>query len=173
MYKEQNTAYFLNVLSMILCMIVAFSSNYVIGKENKLPRHYPDDLKRFKDLTYGSAIVMGRATYESIGKPLPHRRNIVISRTESFDDVECFTDPEHAIAVLEEELGEHDKVFIIGGATLYNYFLEQTEWLYVTEIKKIYAGDTFFPAFEEHFEEVERISHDDHDFVTYRKRWVE
>ena len=158
---------------MILCMIVAFSSNYVIGKENKLPWHYPDDLKRFKELTVGSAIIMGRATYESIGKPLPHRRNIVITRTENFPEVECFKDPEDAIAMLEDELDEHDKAFVIGGATLYNYFLEQTQRLYVTEIKKTYPGDTFFPAFEEHFDEVERIPHDDHDFVVSRKKWVE
>ena len=158
---------------MKLSLIVAIAENNCIGINNKLPWYLPEDLKYFRRLTTGNIVIMGRKTYESIGKPLPHRRNIVITRTENFPDVECFSDPEDAIVMLEDELDEHDKAFVIGGATLYNYFLEQTQRLYVTEIKKTYEWDTFFPPFEEHFDEVERIPHDDHDFVVYRKKRVE
>ena len=116
---------------------------------------------------------MGRSTYESIGKPLPGRENVVISASKTFDWVRCFNDPEIAYNILDDELTEHDELYIIWWATLYSYFIDRAEWLYLTEIKKIYQGDTFFPDFEEHFEEVERIPHEDYDFVTYRKKRVE
>ena len=155
-------------------MIAAMSENHVIGVENKLPRHYSEDLQRFKARTAGSTVIMGRGTYESIGKPLPHRRNIVISRTMSYPEVESYNDPELALQVLENELGDDDEVFIIGGASLYTYFMDRAERLYLTEIKKIVEGDTFFPEFEEHFEEAERDAFDDElDFVVYRKKRVE
>jgi len=116
---------------------------------------------------------MGRQTYESIGKPLPKRRNIIISKSKAFEEVETYNDPEVALNTLEEELNEHEKVFVIGGATLYSYFIDRAEWLYLTEIKENYAGDTFFPGFADLFEEVERMSYDAYDFVTYRKKRIE
>ncbi len=158
---------------MIVCMIAAMSSNRVIGKDNKLPRHLPEDLKRFKDLTSGETVLMGRQTFLSIWKPLPGRDNVVVSKTTDFPWVRNFNDPELAYEVLSNELWEQDELYIIWWATLYNYFLDRTERLYLTEIKAIYQGDTFFPAFEEHFEEVERIDHGEYDFVTYRKKRVE
>lgn len=158
---------------MIVCMIAAMSSNRVIGKDNKLPWHLPEDLKRFKQLTAGETVLMGRQTYESIGKPLPGRNNIVVSKTTNFDGVTTYNDPELAYETLADELEEQDELYIIWWATLYKYFLDRTEWLYLTEINAIYQGDTFFPAFEEHFDEIERIPHDGYDFVTYRKRRVE
>lgn len=84
-----------------------------------------------------------------------------------------FNDPQLAYDTLADELTEHDELYIIGWATLYSYFIDRAERLYLTEIKAIYQWDTFFPDFEEHFEEVERISHDTYDFVTYRKKRVE
>lgn len=116
---------------------------------------------------------MGRSTYESIGKPLVDRRNVVISRTKAFDEVDTYTDPELALEILDAELDEEDEVFVIGGASLYEYFMDRAEWLYLTEINKIYEGDTFFPEHKVHFEEVERLPHGEFDFVTYRKKWVE
>lgn len=119
---------------------------------------------------------MGRQTYESLGKPLAHRKNIVITSNPQLfeqEDVICFNDPELAYDTLQDELSEHDEVFIIGWATLYTYFLDRTERLYLTEIKDSYPGDTFFPDFEDMFEEVERMKHDNFDFVTYRKKRVE
>ena len=155
-------------------MISAVSQNRVIGKDNKLPWHYSADLQRFKAITAGNTVIMGRWTYESIGKPLPKRRNIVISTTMTYPEVECYHDPQLAIDILEDELGDEDEVYIIWGATLYGYFMEKAEWLYITEIKKTYSWDTFFPPYKEHFEEVEReVYNDELDFVTYRQKWVE
>ena len=159
---------------MILCMIAAMSENRVIGVNNALPRHYSEDLQRFKAITASNTIIMGRGTYESLGKPLPHRRNIVISSTMSYPEVESYNDPELALQVLESELGDDDEVFVIWWATLYTYFMGKAERLYLTEIKKVVEGDTFFPDFSEHFEEVERQVFDEElDFVTYRKKRVE
>lgn len=159
---------------MILNMIAAISQNRVIGIDGQLPRNYSEDLQRFRAMTAGHPIIMGRGTYESIGKPLPNRRNIVISRTQQFDEVETYNDPEIALSILKNELGDEDEVFVIGGASLYTYFMDKAERLYLTEIKHTYEWDTFFPKFEEHFEEVERETYnDDLDFVSYRKKRVE
>ena len=147
------------------------SQNRAIGIDNKLPWHYSEDLQRFKTRTAGNVVIMGRWTYESIGKPLPNRRNIVISTTANYPEVECYNDPQLALDKLAIELGEEDEVFIIGGASLYSYFMDTAQWLYLTEVKRIIEGDTFFPAFEEHFEEAEReVYDDDLDFVIYRKK---
>ena len=89
----------------------------------------------------------------------------------TYPEVECYNDPELALQILENELGEEDEVFVIGGASLYTYFMEKAERLYLTEVKKIVEGDTFFPQFSEHFEEAEREVYDDElDFVVYRKK---
>lgn len=157
---------------MILCMIAALSSNYVIWKDNKLPRHHPEDLQRFKHITLDSPIIMGKNTYLSIWKPLPRRRNIVISSKTIFPEVETYSTPDIAFQLLNEEVDTHDTVYVIGGESLYRYFLWQAEYLYLTEIKKEYVWDTFFPKFEEEFEEIERIPHSDFDFVTYRRKRV-
>jgi len=94
-------------------MIAAMSQNRVIGKENRLPRSISEDLQRFKAITEGNTVIMGRSTYESIGKPLPNRRNIVISRSKVFDEVESYNDPELAIQSLTDDLADEDEVFII------------------------------------------------------------
>ena len=159
---------------MIICMIAAMSENHVIWIDNKLPWHYSEDLQRFKARTAGSTVIMWRWTYESIGKKLPNRRNIVISRTVEYDEVECYNDPLLALEILENELWDEDEVFIIGGASLYTYFMDKAERLYLTQVKHVVEGDTFFPVFKEHFEEVERDTYDENlDFVSYRKKWVE
>jgi dihydrofolate reductase len=159
---------------MIICMIAAMSENHVIWVDNKLPWHYKEDLQRFKARTKKSVVIMWRWTYESIGKPLPNRRNIVISRTQEYDEVEYYNDPQLALDVLEDELGDEDEVFIIWGESLYTYFLDKAERLYLTEVKHIVEWDTFFPEFGEHFEEVERdVYNENLDFVSYRKKRVE
>lgn len=158
---------------MHLCMIAAMSENRVIGHKDALPRHFPEDLQRFKALTMWCPVVMGRKTYQSIGKPLPGRRNVVISRTKKFadlPDIEQFDDPDDALAVLSEEIEENDPVFIIGWSSLYLHFLDQAEYIYMTHIHSYYQGDAYFPAFEDHFEEIERQSHPQYDFVVRRKK---
>ncbi len=126
-----------------LSIIVAMSSNCVIGVNNTLPWHLSEDLKYFKSLTTGHTIIMGRKTYESIGRPLPLRRNIVISRnTEtSYDGVEVVHSIEAAISISKND-GE---VFIIGGSNIYKQALDLVDHLYVTAIKKNFLGDAFFP----------------------------
>lgn len=159
---------------MILCMIAAMSENHVIWANGTLPRHYREDLQRFKVRTAGNVVIMWRWTYESIGKPLPNRRNIVISSTATYPEVECYNDPETALAILEQELWAEDEVFVIWWASLYGYFMKRAERLYLTEVKHVVEGDTFFPPFKEHFEEVERQIYDsDLDFVIYRKKRID
>jgi len=120
------------------------ASNRVIGLNNQMPWHLSADLKRFKKVTLGFPILMGRSTYEAIGKPLPDRLNIIISRNVDYYAPGClvFNDPDvalkHACSLAEE-------VFIIGGATLYQLFLPYSDYLYITKIKKEFLGDTLFP----------------------------
>jgi dihydrofolate reductase len=129
-----------------LSIIVAMSSNRVIGVNNSLPWHLSEDLKHFKTLTTGHTIIMGRKTYESIGKPLPNRRNIVISRNLNafYGGIEVVHSLEDAFSTSSND----DEVFIIGGSNIYEQSLHLAEHLYITEIKKAFEGDTFFPEID-------------------------
>ncbi|MBK8398078.1 MAG: dihydrofolate reductase [Leptospiraceae bacterium] len=128
---------------MTLSIIVACTENYVIGANNSMPWHLPADLKHFKSLTTGHTIIMGRKTYESIGKPLPNRRNLVISRNSLFkaDGVEIFSSLESAI----ENSREEDECFLIGGGELYKKAIVFADRIYLTRIHTNLEGDTFFP----------------------------
>lgn len=159
---------------MILSLIAAMSENRVIGKDNALPRDYPEDLQRFRAITYWNTVMMWRRTYESIGKPLPWRRNIVISKSTEFPEVEHYSSPDEAINVIESELSDEDQAFIIWGASLYGYFLEKADFIYMTHVPWVIAWDVYFPAFEEHYDEIDREEWKDGlSFVTYRKKWIE
>ena len=150
------------------------ASNRVIGLNNQMPWHLSADLKRFKKITLGFPILMGRSTFDAIGKPLPGRLNIIISRNVNYQAPGClvFNDPdialEHACSLAEE-------VFIIGGATLYKLFLPHADFLYITKIKKDFLGDTIFPEWRTgDWLEIERedITNDskagfDYSFLTY------
>lgn len=129
-----------------LSIIVAMSSNRVIGVNNSLPWHLSEDLKHFKTLTTGHTIIMGRKTYESIGKPLPNRRNIVISRNLNafYGGVEVVHSLEDAFSTSSND----EEVFIIGGSNIYEQSLHLVEHLYITEIKKSFEGDAFFPEID-------------------------
>ena len=129
-----------------LSIIVAMSSNRVIGVNNSLPWHLSEDLKHFKTLTTGHTIIMGRKTYESIGKPLPNRRNIVISRNLNafYGGVEVVHSLEDAFSTSSNV----EEVFIIGGSNIYEQSLHLVEHLYITEIKKAFEGDAFFPEID-------------------------
>lgn len=130
---------------MQISVIVAMANNRVIGAGNRMPWHLPADLKRFKALTMGKPVVMGRKTHESIGRPLPGRDNVVVSRDPAFRAPGCQVYPsiEAALAALRQ----HDEVFIIGGAALYAALLPQAGTLYLTQIHRDFDGDTFFPEF--------------------------
>ncbi|HOQ79252.1 MAG TPA: dihydrofolate reductase [Candidatus Absconditabacterales bacterium] len=142
------------------------AKNRTIGKDNKLPWHYPEDLQYFKKTTSGFPIIMGLNTYYSIGRPLPNRRNIVLSSQEiQIEGVEIF----HSIPELLETVKDEKEIFVIGGASIYKQFLPLADKVYLTEIKKEYDGDTFFPEFEKDFSEISREKHDDLDFVVYQR----
>ena len=152
---------------MQLSAIVAMTPARVIGKGGDLPWHLPEDLKFFKRTTSGHPIVMGRKTYDSIGFPLPKRRNIVLTRDTSWsaEGVEVIHTPE----VLKQLEGIEDKVFIIGGSEIYAAFLPHLDELIVSHVKESYEGDTRFPEFEDQFPHNEVVEEFD-DFVV--KRWT-
>ncbi len=133
---------------MKLKAIAAMASNRVIGKEGKLPWHLPEDFRWFKKLTMGHPIVMGRKTCESIGRPLPGRRNVVVSRqwTTAPEGFELI----HSIEALGDLELEGD-VFVIGGAVLYKELLPECEEFYLSYVFEEYQGDAIFPAFEDQF----------------------
>lgn len=131
---------------MILSAIAAMSENYTIGCDNRLPWHLPADLKHFKSLTSGNPILMGRKTFLSIGKPLPNRTNIIITRDPSFKANGCIiaNSIEDAISLS----GQHatNEVFIIGGADIYSQILSKVTRLYLTIVHHDFDGDAHFPA---------------------------
>ena len=131
---------------MLISMIVAMAANGVIGVDNKIPWRLPRDQQRFKVITMGKPIVMGRKTYESIGRPLPGRHNIVVSRKPDYKAEGCTVvhSPEAALAAA----GDVEEVVVIGGAYLYKYFLPVSGRLYLTILDESFAGDVFFPEFD-------------------------
>lgn len=128
---------------MKLIIIAAISRNRVIGKDGKLPWHISEDLKRFKQLTTGHTILMGRKTFESLARSLPNRRNVVLSSKE-IPGVETYHTLAHALQALENE----EKVFVIGGGEVFLQTLEQADVLYLTLVDQEVEGDTFFPPYE-------------------------
>jgi dihydrofolate reductase len=128
---------------MKIALIVARSANHVIGKNNQIPWHLPADLRFFKQTTLLHTVVMGRKTFESIGRALPQRRNLVVSRNPDFQAPGCEVFPSLESALQQ---AEGDWVFIIGGATLYEKSLPFAQALFITEVDcTIAGGDTFFP----------------------------
>ncbi|RUO62525.1 type 3 dihydrofolate reductase [Pseudidiomarina insulisalsae] len=134
---------------MRIALIAAMAEDRVIGKDGAMPWHLPAELQHFKRITLGKPVVMGRATYESIGRPLPGRRNIILSRKyqQPYTDdqgVIWVSSPAQAVAAA----GECEELMIIGGGHVYNEFLRHAQRLYLTEIDLKVAGDTWFPDFE-------------------------
>nr|AIA14286.1 Dihydrofolate reductase [uncultured bacterium] len=140
---------------MKVSMIVAMSENRVIGKENQLPWRLPEDLKRFKEITIGHPVIMGRKTFESIGRLLPGRENIVITRqTEfSFPGAVVKSSLEAALSYCERKAEES---FIIGGAEIYRLGMPYATRIYLTLIRKSIEGDAYFPTLPSGFEETQR-----------------
>ncbi|WP_299871672.1 type 3 dihydrofolate reductase [uncultured Cocleimonas sp.] len=141
---------------MKLSMIAAMSQNRVIGLDNKMPWHLPADLQFFKKTTLGSPIIMGRKTYDSIGRPLPGRLNIILSRNTDLE-IEGCTVVNTLSEALEAAEGV-DEVFITGGAHLYEKFLQDADCLYLTLIDAEFQGDTFFPDYTQYaWKQIDRI----------------
>ena len=132
----------------IISIIAAMSSNRVIGKDNKLPWHIPEDLQWFKDNTINKPVIMGRKTHESIGRKLPGRLNIVVSRNK---DYKPFNDLIYVYNSLEDVFNEYEgmyEIFIIGGAEIYKEALPFANKMYITRVAKHIDGDTFFPEYD-------------------------
>jgi dihydrofolate reductase len=150
-------------------MIAAMAQDRVIGKDNKMPWHLPEELQYFKRVTMGKPILMGRNTFESIGRPLPGRQNIVISSNENLTitGVDVVNSIEQALAIA----GQCDELMVIGGARLYAQMITLANTLYITDIKLSVAGDAFFPEFgQEQWKKSnieQHLSKSGIEFVTY------
>lgn len=170
--------------SMILSHIVAAAQNGVIGKDNQLPWHIPEDLKFFREKTKGKAIIMGRKTFESVGHPLPDRLNVVITRNPEFKKHES-TDsrtPVHVVSSLKEAIeycseqvhryGE--EVFIIGGGEIFRESMDIVDLIYLTRIHSDFPGDITYPDVDPlKFIEIERRDRSEptpFSFLTYSRR---
>jgi dihydrofolate reductase len=148
--------------------MVAMTPQRIIGKGNDLPWHLPEDLQVFKRTTSGHPIVMGRKTFESIGRPLPKRQNIVITRDPNWsaDGVDVIHSPEE-LSTLDLQ---HPELFIIGGSEIYQLFLPQIQELYVSAVFQDYEGDTKFPEFEHYFQGYEVLeTFTDFELRVYKK----
>jgi dihydrofolate reductase len=159
-----------------ISVIAALAKNRVIGIENRLPWRLPEDLAHFKALTLGHPILMGRKTFESLGRPLPGRTNIVITRNSGYCQGGCLVADSLAAAIALS--GGADEVFFIGGADLYAQAIPLADRLYLTEVDIEAAGDAWFPEYDRRaFREVSRESHTGgkgdalrFDFVVYERR---
>jgi dihydrofolate reductase len=149
-----------------LSLIVAFAKNNVIGLNNTLPWHLPEDLKRFKALTMGHHIIMGRKTYESLGRLLPGRATVIVTRNKHYQVEGALV--AHSLADAIHLCKNDDEVFIIGGAELYIDGLKLANQLYVTEIDLGVEGDAFFPVFNAmQWKEIQREAHKSEKGLTF------
>ncbi|MEE9309468.1 MAG: type 3 dihydrofolate reductase [Cocleimonas sp.] len=143
-----------------LSMIAAMGKNRVIGKDNDMPWHLPADLQHFKKTTLGSPIIMGRKTYDSIGRPLPGRLNIILSRNTKLEIEGCSVVNSLDKALDLARQTDATEIFITGGAHLYDTFLEEADRLYITLIDEEFEGDTYFPDYTQlNWKEVAKEDH--------------
>jgi len=161
------------VKNMEKIIIVAVSENNVIGKDGDIPWHIPEDLKHFKEKTTGNAVIMGRKTFESLPedyKPLPERKNIVLTRSGLKNEYEQVEEVE-SLEEAYRQAGEFsEKAFIIGGASIYEQTLDQCDKLVLTRIHEEYEGDTFFPEInKEKWIEEDRDDRENLSFIEYRR----
>ncbi|MEK5231981.1 dihydrofolate reductase [Lysinibacillus sp. FSL K6-0232] len=136
----------------MISLIVAHDQHYVIGYNNDMPWHLPGDLQYFKQKTMGKPMIMGRKTFESIGRPLPGRRNIVITRDSNYsaEGIEIATSLEAALALA----GDVPEIMIIGGEQIFSLSMALADRLYITKINHSFQGDTYFPSYEQDFVQV-------------------
>lgn len=162
----------IGISDIMLTLIAAVATNGVIGKNNELPWHLPEDLKHFKSLTTGHTVLMGRKTFESIvarlGKPLPDRKNIVITRQTDYqvpEGVFVYQDIETA---LKNHAGE--KIFVIGGAEMYRQTIDLADTLEITHVNQAVDGDTTFPFIDPKiWHSIAEEKHDGFSFTTYER----
>ena len=162
----------------MLSIIVAIANDNVIGKDNKLIWHLPEDLKRFKSLTTGHTIIMGRRTFESLGRVLPNRKHVILC-----NDMEMNIDNENVeiledISMLKKYMDSKEENFVIGGATIYKLLMPYANKLYITKINESFEGDVYFPEIkEDEWKEVKRekgLKNEenpfDYDYIDYIRK---
>jgi len=162
----------------MLSIIVAKAKNNIIGKENKLVWNLPADLQHFKELTTGHTIIMGRKTFQSLGRVLPNRKHIVFSQNPDFKVNDENVQVVHSMLEIQEYIENKEENFVIGGAMIYNLLMPHVTKMYVTEIDEEFEGDSFFPKINtDIWKETsrEKRSKDeknplDFDYVTYEKQ---
>ena len=162
----------------MLSTIVAIANNNVIGKDNKLIWHLPEDLKRFKQITTGKNIIMGRKTFESLGRVLPNRKHIILCNDMEMDidneNVEILDD----ISKLDKYINSDEENFVIGGATIYKLLMPYVNKLYITKINEDFVGDVYFTEIkEEEWKEISKekgLKNDenpyDYEYITYVRK---
>jgi dihydrofolate reductase len=144
----------------MISAVVAMSEDRVIGKDNQLPWRLPADLRHFKSLTTGNPIVMGRKTYESIGKPLPNRTNIICTRNPEYSAPGCIV-VTSALQAIHSIAEDSSQIFIIGGAEIYQLFMPMIERIYLTIVHHVFDGDAYFPELDSsRWNEISRSSHE-------------
>ena len=161
----------------MLSIVVAKAKNNIIGKENKLVWNLPADLKHFRELTTGHVIIMGRKTFESLGRVLPNRKHIVFSQNPDFKVNDENVQVVHSMLEIQEYIENEEENFVIGGAMIYNLLMPYVTKMYVTEIDEEFEGDSFFPKINtEIWKEISRqkapkddANNLDFDYVIYKK----
>jgi dihydrofolate reductase len=160
---------------MKIAIIVATDNNRLIGKDNDLPWKLSADLKYFKQVTMGKPLIMGRKTHESIGRPLPGRKNIIITRDQTFNADGCVV--VNSIEAALAECSDAEEVMVMGGASLYEQFLPKADKLYLTKVDAELTGDTWFPEWQlTQWTELQREDHQadeknefDYSFIVYER----
>ena len=161
----------------MLSIVVAKAKNNIIGKENKIIWNLPEDLNHFKNLTTGHTIIMGRKTFETLGRVLPNRKHIIFSQNPDFKVNDENVQVIHSLLQIQDLIEGKEEAFVIGGAMIYNFLMPYVKKMYVTEIGEEFEGDAFFPKInEETWKEVSRekgIKNEnnniDYEFVTYER----
>ena len=162
----------------MLSIIVAKAKNNIIGKDNKLLWNLPADLKRFKELTTGHVIIMGRKTFESIGKVLPNRKHIIFSQNRDLKYDDENVEVVHSMLEIKEYIDNDEENFVIGGAMIYNLLMPHVTKMYVTQVNKDFEGDAFFPKINEDVWEiveeekglVDEESKLEFEYITYARK---
>lgn len=149
----------------MISLIVAYANNFVIGNKGKIPWNIPNEKKRFKDLTTNNVVIMGRKTYEEIGKPLPNRTTIVVSTTKNFNSTNCYTAKSLTEALT---MFKDVDIYIAGGQKIYEEAIKIVDKMYITKIDTTIKGDTYFPSFDESQFNIELVeTHNTNPSYTY------
>lgn len=157
----------------MLSIIVAKAKNNVIGKNNKMIWNIPEDLKKFKELTTGHVIIMGRKTFEALGRVLPDRKHVVFTQNPDFNIDDDNVEIVHSMLQIQQYIEDENENFVIGGAMIYNLLMPYVSKMYVTEIDKDFEGDTFFPRIDEKkWEEISRNSGTEDEKIDFKYEYA-